>query len=646
MRRALVAVALAGLVLGMGAADASAHALIASSSPSDGELLDAAPAEVLIDFTEAPDLGLSKIEVLSEGGPVETGELAPAGSRTEVAVGLPDLADGVYTVSWRVLSTVDGHVTAGTFSFGVGVESAEVPVGGSQPGQVQAPPPSASSVAGRWGLYWGLALLLGLGVAGLAVFRGPIPHLRGLTAVAWLAGAAGLGLMLWAESSDVGVSAGELLGSERGRLLILRGVALGGAGLAALGAALAPRRPWFALLAVAVVATMGVHAYAGHAGAASSGRWVKVGVQWAHIVGVGVWIGGLAWFLAGLLAGGERGEAIRRFSRLAGYALAVVALTGLLRAVDEVGSLGAVIGSGFGLSALGKTALFAGMVALGAYNRYRLVPALAVGGLRRTVTGELALAAGVLGLTGVMAGLVPPGQGAPVAASAPPERVVVSGTDFGNTIRVRLTATPGTPGLNELEVVLRDPRTGEPVDAERVRLRFALPASAAVGTSELELEPREPGRWGARGTNLSLAGAWSVGVLIEQAADSRQVNLELATRQEVQVIEGGPGQPTLYTISLPEGRSVQSYVDPGEPGRAEVHFTFFEPGTGETPIEEFHIAATPGGGEPVTLEPRRLSEGHVVATVELTAGTWTFRVEATAGDGMVLSATFEEEIEG
>ena len=34
-----------------------------------------------------------------------------------MTVSLPSLPDGVYTVSWKALSSTDGHVTTGTFPF-------------------------------------------------------------------------------------------------------------------------------------------------------------------------------------------------------------------------------------------------------------------------------------------------------------------------------------------------------------------------------------------------------------------------------------------------------------------------------------------------------------------------------------------------
>ena len=661
MRRALAFGVLAFATLGwliVAAPGASAHALLRDSTPKDGELLDAPPTEVVMDFTEPPDLGLSEITVLdADGQAVQTSDLERApGKGNRVRLTLPEIGEGVYTVTWRVLSRVDGHVTGGAFSFGVGVESTAVPTGGSGGSTVvEVPRPSALSVIGRWGFYWGLALLLGGAVAWLFVFRGPVRRGRALAVIAWILAVAGLVGMFLAERSSVGVSTGALLASERGKLLIARALALGFAGLGVAFLLVRRSRPAAVALGVTTVAAMAIHAYAGHAGAAESWRWLKLGTQWVHIVAVAIWVGGLVWLLLGTWGreSEERAQAVGRFSFLAGFALAGVAATGALRAIQELGwSPGRLFDTGFGLTVVAKSALFGGLILLGAYNRFRVVPALAAGArrlgtLRRTVSGEITLATGVFGVTGIMAGLAPPTQYAAVTAPPSPDQVVVSGNDFAQTVRVRLTAQPGTPGPNTFDVRIEDFDTGDPVAARSVRLRFRLPERSDVGESEQELSRAAEGVWRGQGTNLSVGGTWRVGVLIQQAADSQEIPLDLKTRapaQQVEVIEGGPGQPDLYTISLPGERSVQAYVDPGTPGANEVHFTFFDPAGGELPVADARINATPAGGPRQELEVRRLGPGHFVAGAELQTGTWRFGVETTAEDGTGLTAQFEKEI--
>ncbi|MGH2683620.1 MAG: copper resistance protein CopC [Actinomycetota bacterium] len=661
MRRFLVLVGVVTLCLTLPAPSASAHALLRSSTPEDGAILEAVPERVVMVFTEPPDGKLSEVQVLDQSGnALDIGDPDfVSGEANTVAVSLPALEEGVYTVSWRVLSRVDGHLTAGAFSFGVGVEPealAAARPAESSPGIAAGPSPLA--VAGRWGFYWGLALLAGAAAGALFVFRQPLRRGSVLLGAAWAVAAVGLVAMFWAERSSAGASTLDLVASDRGRLLVARGIALGLVGLGVAAVALRPGVRAGALLGATTGVAMLVHAYAGHAGAGSSWWWFDVGIQWLHIVAVGVWIGGLVWLLAGTVGRvpDDRPQAVKRFSLLAGYALGAVALTGLLRGIDEVGSVGRLVDTGFGLSLVGKTTLFAALAGLGAINRYRMVPRIVSGnpgfaGLHRTVGAEIMLAAGILGLTGLLTELTPPSSVSAARAPAP-QRVVVTGHDFGTTVRVELAATPGIPGRNSFEVRIEDFDSGEPVPARMVSLRFTLPERPGVGVSELELSEGREGVWRGTGTNLSLPGTWRVGVLIEQAADSLEVPLEVETGaphdapdHSGEVIPGGPGHPTIHNIELDTGRSVQGFVDPGSPGANEVHFTFLTPEGGELPIAEASVAML-SNGEEVELEMRRLSAGHYVANVSLEPGRWRFEVEATAEDGSVLAAGFEQDIEG
>lgn len=659
MRRVLMVAGLVALAFPVTAPTAAAHSFLRASTPADGEVLDTAPDEVVLEFTEPPELTVyTQARVLDENGhDVDVEDLEEVDGPSVLGLALPDLDDGVYTVTWRALSRVDGHVTAGAFAFGVGADPLDV-VAETEHGEEAAHAsyqhrPTYLSVTGRWGFFWGLTLLMGAALSGLFLFRRPIRWATPLAAIGWGLAAAGLVAMFFAELGELEASAGALLGSERGTVLIARAIPLVLAGAVAIPTASRSRLLWPVLLGVFVAAAMLIHSYAGHAGAPGDRQWAAVAAQWVHLLAVGVWVGGLAWLVTGLI--GERlertGPASRRFSSLAAFALIGVAITGVVRAWQEIGSLGALFDTGFGLTAIGKTVLFMGMAGLGAYNRYRMIPARGRSParprtFRRTISGELLLAAGVFGLSGLMAGLAPPAQ---VAVAAAPANVVAEGSDFGRTVDVSLTVTPGVPGLNRFDVRLERYDTDEPMEAEQVVLRFSLTDRPDVGSSELEMEPapHQEGSWTARGSNLSLGGTWRVGVRVQAGADSVEVPLEVTPRRvepRIDVIEGGPGEPNLYTIHLPQGRTVQSHVEPGAAGRNEVHYTFFSEEGAELPIADARGEAIPEDGEPRILDVRRLTEGHFIASVDLDPGTWTFRLEATTEEGESLVAEYEEQI--
>src|SRR5919108_4382457 len=159
LRRTGVLAALAAMWLIFLAPDASAHAVLVSSNPPNGAELTDPPGQVLLTFSEPPDLGVSLIHVLDAGGTEveEGGTEAVPGDPLAIRTALGDLPQGVYTVTWRVLSRADGHITAGTYAFGVGVSpaGAGVPPGASD--QHDTPSPSPLAVTARWAIYAGLA---------------------------------------------------------------------------------------------------------------------------------------------------------------------------------------------------------------------------------------------------------------------------------------------------------------------------------------------------------------------------------------------------------------------------------------------------------------------------------------------------------
>ena len=396
------------------------------------------------------------------------------------------------------------------------------------------------------------------------------------------------------------------------------------------------------LVGVAAGGTMLLHVMVGHAAGPSPLRSVNLFVQWLHLLAVGAWIGGLVWLLAGL-RGRERPEQLAsavRFSKLAAPLLGLVAVTGLSRALHLAGGWQGLLDSGYGRFLDLKVALFLGLVALGALNRYRVLPAL-VGGvrrldaLRRNVRGEVVLAGCVLAVTAVLSQL-PPGKFVVEQANGKPQippSVQVEGSDFATSVRIALTVSPGTPGPNSFTAKVTDYDSGEDWPATRVALRFTPKGRPEIGASSLELASSDDGTWRGQGSQLSIAGTWAVVGLVEGSGPAVTVPMELETRaapQPVKVSEA-PGQPTLYTITLASGGTLQGYIDPGRTGPNTVHFTFFGPGGDEQPTDRARARMTRQSGAPEALTLIRLGPGHFAANVDLEPGRVGFAIDAATG---------------
>jgi copper transport protein len=472
------------------------------------------------------------------------------------------------------------------------------------------------------------------------------PGARPLLAVgAGLALVGGAGRFL-AEQARIDAPLGTLLASTTGQGLLRLATGVVVTAVATWFLATAPDGErvdtWrLALVGATAGITLLLHVDVGHAAGPSPLRTLNLLIQWLHVLAVGAWIGGLVWLLA-WLRGRERpeqAEAVVRFSKLAAPVLGLVAVTGLSRALHLAGGWDGLLHSSYGRLLDVKVLLFLGLVALGALNRYRVVPALAAGvrgldHLRRNVRGEVALAACILTVTAVLSQL-PPGKFVVQQASAKPPAppsVQVEGSDFATAVRINLTATPGTPGPNAFTAKVTDYDSGEDWPATRVSLRFTPRGNPDVGASTLELSKAEDGLWKGQGSQLSIAGTWAVVGLVEGSGPAVTVPLELKTRtapQAVKVSEA-PGQPTLYTITLAAGGTLQAYIDPGRPGPNTVHFTYFNQSGDEQPADKAKARMTGPSGTSEALTLVRLGPGHFAANVDLDPGRVSFAIEATA----------------
>lgn len=100
-----------------------AHAFLDHATPKVGSTTANPPAEVKLWFTQNLEPAFSSIEVQdAQGKEVDKKDSHPdAKDKSLLAVSLPALPPGTYTVSWHVVS-VDTHKTQGHFEFTIKAE--------------------------------------------------------------------------------------------------------------------------------------------------------------------------------------------------------------------------------------------------------------------------------------------------------------------------------------------------------------------------------------------------------------------------------------------------------------------------------------------------------------------------------------------
>jgi len=308
------------------------------------------------------------------------------------------LPTGAYRLSWHTVSTEDGHALEGSFSFGV--RAAAV---GDEHAVEQSPLARNGwlRVALR-GLLYVFALLF---VAGLLlpwlVWRSAtswlVPpalgcddrmlRLRGrerrvMGDLGWLATGAAVGATL-AEAAD---AAGSLSPAALRDFLLSNGAGVARVGVVLLlgTAALLWRRAPRGAVAAGVLA-LGAIAASGHASSASP-RLPSVLNDWTHLVAGAAWLGGigliaLVWGPALARIGPVRRLAVARevlvpFGRVALPAFMLVAATGLLSLLNQLGGFSALWETGYGRLLGAKILIVGAIAAASAVHALRLRPKL------------------------------------------------------------------------------------------------------------------------------------------------------------------------------------------------------------------------------------------------------------------------------
>jgi copper transport protein len=315
----------------------SAHALPQSAIPAEGSEVQTAPGVVEITFGETPDPRLSSITVVNGSGlSVDAGPtVAVPGHPLELEVPVKPIGTGVYTVTWKTVSEVDGHLATGAYAFGVGVSATSANAHAAR--SVVSPPPSLVAVMSRWLFFIGLMGIVGVASTCVIALRTVPPFATRALVALWLVAALGVAGVVEAEREAAGVPWASVFTTSLGTVLIQRIAALlvTAAGIAALAVLRANGRDVaVAVTGIGAAASMYVDVAASHAGAQAPVA-ANLLAQWAHIAAGGVWIGGLLALIVAVRGQPSevKGQAVRRFSTTAGVAIVVVALTGTFRAV-------------------------------------------------------------------------------------------------------------------------------------------------------------------------------------------------------------------------------------------------------------------------------------------------------------------------
>ncbi len=534
---------LAALLVGLAVAPAaSAHAILVSATPDNATVVAQAPKAVTLTFSESVETAFGAVRVYdSQARRVDTGKILRPAS-TQVGSNLEaGLADGTYTVTWRVVSA-DSHPVHGAFVFSIGTPSGD---GQGVAAAVQGAGTPASVGVLRTvfrALGFGLILLVLGGTLLLIWLLPPEAEVRTRLwlAVSWTAALlvpVALAAIVLQGASAGGFGLGHALRGEViatvldtrfGKVWLAQAA---GAALLAILTQLVPRARWHQAACLGLALWLAVSpGAAGHAQATSAFSFALDAI---HVVAASAWIGGLGALVAALAlagAGQRRGLAaavVPRFSTLALGAVAVLLVAGVTNGYLQVRAWHGLWDTRYGVLLLVKAGLVLGLLLFGALHRLRTVPCLraatAAGGeaaaraARRFLTlacTELAVAAGVVVVTALLVAS-PPARSV-IAPSGPAAVTAPIGP-----LQLNLVVDPARSGPNQIHVYLLQ-ANGQPASADEVVLKASLP-SAGIGPLDFRGTVAGPGHFVFAGATLPLPGSWSLRV------EARQGEFDLYT---------------------------------------------------------------------------------------------------------------------
>lgn len=528
------------------AVPAQAHANLMSSSPEANAQLDTTPIQIELIFSEPIEPALSNITVIDFfGSSVDVGDstVDPA-DPTRMTVSLRPLKDGIYTVVWKTLSTVDGHITRGAYPFAIGeVDQTAMDAAAEASQEIEIP---IGEVIARWGQYLGIATLVGGSLFLWFVWQPAVESLEAPPSIdesKWQQlGLIALSVFLLANIIFILVQAGQVIGvalappwhTAVGNLIFNTRSGILWLGRIGLGIALASylARPFtsqrlkiiFSLSSMIVLLV----SIGSHAAAEADPFWPIFG-DFAHGLAASFWVGGLFFFIIALreirvVSDLERtklvANLIPRFTEIALSSVVLLSVTGLYSAILRVGSFKNLFQTPYGNMVLFKSILIIPMLIFGAINFKVITPRIRekqqknqpdaplVARFTKSVSTEVVIGIVILLGVGLLTSL-PPAQDAASVSGFVLE-------DTTDDLDIVLAITPGQVGLNNYSVTVS--KFGDPViGAREVALTFS-PTTEDFPPSEVVLEEQSNalGTYSVRGPYFALADTWQVQVAVRQ----------------------------------------------------------------------------------------------------------------------------------
>ena len=156
------------LILIIGIPSAYAHPFLVDSEPGQGQNAAVGTTQIIVFYSEAIEIDFSELKVFdSNGNKIDNMDTAYYEGESSLVITTPSLEDGIYTVTSKVLSKIDGHLVQAAIIFGVGEAQVDLSLLEAQEESETTFLPEA---AARFPGIIGQTVVLGSVISGIAIW--------------------------------------------------------------------------------------------------------------------------------------------------------------------------------------------------------------------------------------------------------------------------------------------------------------------------------------------------------------------------------------------------------------------------------------------------------------------------------------------
>lgn len=476
-------------VVSIGIPLAEGHPFTTETNPPQASNVPVGVTQISMKYSEAVEIDFSAIKVYdSNGDEIDNKDTSYFEGKNSLVVTTPPLEDGVYTVTSKVLSKVDGHLVDATFVFAVGDVKIDPSLLEQQGTSENIFYPEA---AARFPGFVGETIVLGSVLASLLIWRTLRRDLIGdkfsqlqknfhnkfsfITGIGLIAVFVSNILMLTVQALRLETSVIESIQTSFGTTWIIR-----------MGITIVLLIIWFWIerkkqvsiknqfpFLILSLALIGTSTMIGH-GTASEQIPAMI-LDYIHNLLASVWIGGIIFFVYILLPSlsilDDKNKellslsVLPRFSIMITISLGILIISGPTLLWFLESDVGLLVGSTYGSLILAKIAIASIMVGLGGYKQFGIQQkaeknlksgTITVNKkLRRSLKVETVLGITLLGVVALLTnGSLPAGE----VQQAQAQEIIYGfhTVEFSENVKFDVTINPFTSGQNTISVIVSD----------------------------------------------------------------------------------------------------------------------------------------------------------------------------------------------